>query len=403
MSTTAEGLQRQLEVLQRYSDNWGLAINAAKTKVVVFGQHNHCRHKVGFQVGGAEIEQVEAFTYLGTQLHATKPASTAVLTRAQKGIAAMYGVRRAMIQLGVKAPKVLLRMFDVMVEPVLSYGAENWAAKYLVPSVNDANKDLVGKDDCHKVQLRFCKILLGVSNSTSSRCVLAECGQLPLLFRWFKRTINFYNSVRREGSSTLVGAALQENIELIMMVQQHGTGVGANSWLGCIAATLQSLGVHFNPVEVPSLNTSRCCRLWKQWYIQQLSVDSSVGKYYVEHLEKELTPQNYQQLPKYLLEIPETWRRSAITQLRMGAHWLRTSCVNECQSTSGVVKKCKRCSENVDDVLRHYVFDCSYLDELRSEYSTLFESPDVPMEQFFKLDAGAVASFTTKCYQRLRI
>ena len=69
----------------------------------------------------------------------------------------------------------------------------------------------------------------------------------------------------------------------VELIYGTGVAVGATSWLGCISAALQSLGVRFNPVETPSLNVNRCCRLWKQWYIQQLSVESSVGKYYVEH------------------------------------------------------------------------------------------------------------------------
>lgn len=393
MALTAEGLQKQMMVLQRFARDWGLTINVTKTKSMVFGKGSQSREKLQIKIDDIEVEEVTAFTYLGTYLHRTKSITSAMEPRAKKGIAAMYNVKRTMKQLGVTAPKVLLKMFQVMVEPVLSYGAENFAAQFFT-----TQGVTVGSDDCQKVQLRFCKELLGVNNGTSNRLALAECGQWPLLFKWFKRTLNFYNSMICDSKSPLIEAAVHAASQQVQAAVQNGRPV--NTWLGHIAAALHDLGVDFDIVDLQPVDVGNCCRLWKRKYIERFADDSTTAKQYVEHVRPNNT---YSNLPEYLLQESDVRRRCALTQLRLGAHWLRV-CVEESEAPHEVfARRCKKCGSGChsQEIFKHFVFDCTHLACVREECSGLFESENPNVREFFKKDAAQLMSFATKCYKRL--
>ena len=69
MSTTPEGLQRQLNALQLFCEQRQLSVNLAKTKVVTFGSRARCQ---AFTFNDSEVERIQSYKYLGFELHATK-------------------------------------------------------------------------------------------------------------------------------------------------------------------------------------------------------------------------------------------------------------------------------------------------------------------------------------------
>ena len=69
MSTTAAGLQRQLDALQQFCHQRQLSVNLTKTKVVTIGSKAACH---AFIFNSNEVERVESCKYLGCELHATK-------------------------------------------------------------------------------------------------------------------------------------------------------------------------------------------------------------------------------------------------------------------------------------------------------------------------------------------
>ncbi len=62
LSTTAAGLQRQLDALQQFCRQTQLTVNLAKTKVVTLGSKATCQ---AFMFNGNEVERVESYKYLG--------------------------------------------------------------------------------------------------------------------------------------------------------------------------------------------------------------------------------------------------------------------------------------------------------------------------------------------------
>ncbi|KAH7615851.1 hypothetical protein NADE_000690 [Nannochloris sp. 'desiccata'] len=83
-------------------------------------------------VDGETVEVVEQFKYLGTIFHCSNALSRyAVPARALSGRKAYHATRRRLEELELKGVDTNFRLFDVMVEPVLGYGAEVWAPELL--------------------------------------------------------------------------------------------------------------------------------------------------------------------------------------------------------------------------------------------------------------------------------
>ena len=74
MSTTAAGLQRQLDALQQFCQQRQLGVNLAKTKVVTFGSKAACQ---AFMFNSIEVEQVESYKFLGLSFMQPKICHTA--------------------------------------------------------------------------------------------------------------------------------------------------------------------------------------------------------------------------------------------------------------------------------------------------------------------------------------
>ena len=60
LSETQEGLQRALDITEKYCKKWRLSINHSKTKSMVFSRGNQ-KCKASFTVNGVELENVKEF------------------------------------------------------------------------------------------------------------------------------------------------------------------------------------------------------------------------------------------------------------------------------------------------------------------------------------------------------
>ena len=92
MSTTAAGLQKQLDALTSFCDQRQLTVNLNKTEVGVFEPRRS--DVADFALNGAVVEREESYKYLGFVFHATKNMSVGtsfLLAAARK---AMFAMRR---------------------------------------------------------------------------------------------------------------------------------------------------------------------------------------------------------------------------------------------------------------------------------------------------------------------
>ena len=75
------------------------------------------------------------------------------------------------------------KLFDPMVLPILTFGAELWGYEYSAIIEN--------------VQLKFCRGFLGVNHSVNISIVLSECGRLPLCVIYKTKVVKYWCKLLR--------------------------------------------------------------------------------------------------------------------------------------------------------------------------------------------------------------
>ena len=123
MSTTPAGLQRRLNALQFFCEQWQLSVNLAKTKVVTFGSRARCQ---AFTFNGIEVERIQSHKYLGFKFHATKKLNHGVSKLVSAANKAMHVMNRCAF-LNISDPKQRCKLLSSLVVPILSYASEVWA------------------------------------------------------------------------------------------------------------------------------------------------------------------------------------------------------------------------------------------------------------------------------------
>ena len=164
--------------MSEFCNKWGLKVNLSKTKIMVFRNGGYLKkcEKCFFQ--GHTVDTASFYKYLGllftTKLSWTKAKKTLV-TQAQKALVMLKQVHS---KLGGLAVKPAFKMFDQMVVPIITYGAEIWGYEY--------------SKDIERVQIKYCKYLLGLPVFSHNSAVLGECGRLPLCVVYMKKCIKFW-------------------------------------------------------------------------------------------------------------------------------------------------------------------------------------------------------------------
>ena len=171
-------LKEMILVLEQFCDKWGMKVNLNKTKVMVFRRGDSIRREEVFYFKGKKLEIVSSYKYLGiifTPKLKWTLATTTLVQQASKAFASLNGCLKRCDGLPFD---MAFDLFDKMIAPILFYGSEIW-----------------GYQDHHaieKVQCKFLKRLLGLSQTTSSIAVYGETGRLPLASHYHVRCFKYW-------------------------------------------------------------------------------------------------------------------------------------------------------------------------------------------------------------------
>ena len=228
ISTSPAGLRAQLLALQSYCDGKKLTVNAAKTQVMIMrpggGSGGRLAADEVFSYAGKPLQVVKATKYLGltfAQLSKRHGFACCAEELARAGQRALFAMRRRAWEMGAGATEHQLQLFDIFVQPVLSYGCEVWGV------------DLLGQLDSapERVHRWFCRRLLGLPQGASSAVALAELGRWPLHVHWVRQLCRFWNRLLEvQGEERLVAWAFQDNLELMReQMREEGQGRACSS------------------------------------------------------------------------------------------------------------------------------------------------------------------------------
>lgn len=95
LSSSADGLQQKLNILQKYCNDWCLNINTSKTKIIVFNKAGRLS-KSKFNFADVELECVSEYKYLGVSFCSSGSFSFAQKQLYQKALKSFFQTQKGL-------------------------------------------------------------------------------------------------------------------------------------------------------------------------------------------------------------------------------------------------------------------------------------------------------------------
>jgi hypothetical protein len=388
VSLSAAGLQAQLDALAVYSQRWRLTVNVAKTKAVVFSHACRASPGLGLMYGGANVEVVGSFRYLGVDLHATSAFASAAPLRAESAKRALLALLARCRRLRLHQPKLLLELYTLLVRPTLLYGAEVWAPGTTCDAAMQGGE---------RVLRRFLRQLLGVRTGTPCAVLLGETGCLPMAHTAAVMVAQYWNRLVRLPEGRLAKQAFMASLSLRGGASSNRNPCWASqvvSMFGCSAPVvdgvpcvidIRELGKMLQSRYISSVNASPLAKV-QRW----LTVRGG-------HLDVATSCQP----EPYLSAVPSRAGRRRLAQLRTGSHWLRceTGRWAHGQRLERADRLCLRCSGGDVDDEAHMVWGCPALIEQRLQHVGLFNAEADTLAAFLGQEPCQVAAFVRDCHR----
>ena len=126
LSTTAEGLQHNINKVEDFCKQWGLSINVDKTKIMVSSKTGRTTaDRCQFIIGQTHLECVNYYKYLGVEISPNGKFLTAEKNLSLKASRALFSIKQNIFSNGIK-PSAVLRIFDCLIKPIALYNSEIW-------------------------------------------------------------------------------------------------------------------------------------------------------------------------------------------------------------------------------------------------------------------------------------
>ena len=200
ISTSAEGLQKAIDITHKYCQEWKLEVNHKKTKCITFTKGTQ-REKVVFKIGNKILENATEMKYLGITVGKKNcsfvPAISALKTKATRALYAL----RAKIDINRLPIKLALKLFDTLIKPILLYASEVWE-----PFLNQDSAKW-DYNDIEKIHLQFMKRIMGVNRSTTNILIRGEMNRHSLQEEILRRNIRYADYIHNKEENTMVKQA----------------------------------------------------------------------------------------------------------------------------------------------------------------------------------------------------
>ena len=345
VSATKEGLQKAINILQKYCKNWKLTVNLDKTKCMTFTKGTQ-KEKTIFSLDNGPIENVSEIKYLGTLINKKNcsflPTIKYLKTKATR---ALYSLN-SKLNIYRTPIKTSLKIFDALIRPILLYASEI----YEPYSKQDSSKWDNG--DIERTHMQFLKRILGVNRSTTNILVRGELKRHSLQEEVLRRTIRHAKSIQEKDDSYLVKQAYNYELQCDLT---------SNSYFSKIqeyAHKLQEIHQCFHPYADPFLNIYEIPTDKLKTYMDQIFhsewrirlEDSTKGETYRSF-------KNNMAFEPYLF-ITNRKERVSLTKLRISDHKLGIEEGRRCRPiTPREQRTCTMCTSEIDNEC-HFLLNC---------------------------------------------
>ena len=168
LSESVDGLQQKLNALQGYCDINKLSVNTKKTQCMIFNRTGRLLKNHAFTYKNTRLECVREYKYLGFIVTPSGEIRTGLEDLRRRALKALMKMKSTLGILFRHNIHNSIHLYNYLVKPILTYCSDFWGA--LQPKNNPIER----------IQLMFCKHLLGVRTQTSTEGVLQELGMTPI-------------------------------------------------------------------------------------------------------------------------------------------------------------------------------------------------------------------------------
>jgi hypothetical protein len=249
-------VQSLLECLQLFCEITGMEVNMhpKKTCVVVFrGQCVPRPRSLAFTYASQPLSIQSQYTYLGVVLHETKGLQPAVDALAASGLKAMHVLLGRFRKRRITQYDMKCRMFDIMVEPVMSYASHVWGPELCHAGLFRRLGWRMSAAD--KVHLAFLRYMTGTGKRSSVDVLMRELHRLPVMHHWVVLAVRWWERLRAMHQDRLARVAWVSDVELELS--------GCKScWTYYLLHTMQRLGVIDQAAwRAPGVSAATVCGL----------------------------------------------------------------------------------------------------------------------------------------------
>ncbi|MEW8548168.1 MAG: reverse transcriptase domain-containing protein, partial [Candidatus Thiodiazotropha sp.] len=352
LSESKEGLQSCLNALQVYCDYWKLQINVEKTKVMIFSVGKIKKENMQFKIYDSVIEIVEKYKYLGILLSYNGNLKHAAEHMYQKSLKAIFSLKSKILDYDSMSNKLKLRLFDALIRPILTYGAEIWISDY---TIKDKTLDTLPFE---KLQNRFCKYLLGVHKKSSNLASRLEFGREPTINFIYSQVFKYYTRLCQLPDNRL----LKEVFELDKSLFHDGY----RSWYSSMQTSMEKMSI--TDLDAQSSNISK---IISSKYSSRINKELTVLRNQVHDNKLNTFSQIYTQfsLQNYLtFGLPKS-KTKELSKLRISSHdlliergrYFRPKVPRE-------NRLCMTCNKIEDE--EHFMIYCSRFSMIRNDLFT---------------------------------
>ena len=236
LAESAADLQKSLNSLKDYCNEWNLSVNTSKTKVVVFSR-GKIRNKPVFYFGDNIVSVCDDYTYLGVVFNYNGNFKKAINKQVTQAKHAMFSLLSKASNLQLNTD-ITLKLFDSLVLPILLYGCEVW-----------------GQENIEQIEVfyrNFIRRLLGVSKLTAKCMIYGEIGKYGLESTISKRIISFWTNIVTGKNSKYI----YRFYTLLKTMHLNTDLTFKSTWIGKVIDVLNRCGLSFiwlNHADIPHL------------------------------------------------------------------------------------------------------------------------------------------------------
>ena len=339
LGDTVINLQRKINILAKFCEKWNLKVNPTKSKIIVFRRGGFIKSSEKWFYNNQKIDIVSYYSYLGMIFSSRLCWTKCLESYACKATRLVHKLRYILDNINYIDAKIALKIFDTKVKPILLYGAEIWGTSHI--------------EIIEKIQIKFCKMFLGIGKTTLNTLTLVELRRYSLCVDYMSRSIKYWCKLLRTGNY---------RFNKKCYLQEHKVcenNRDCNNWASKIKFLLCSTGFGYAWYAQDVGNIDFFIRLVKDRLmnmdIQRLNASTNFcGSYY--------------ELPRYLSFKTNRNTKRMFTLLRTKSLPIRNN-LYRINVVSDMF--CCRCTMAVIDDEFHFLFECPYFNVLRNNYDVL--------------------------------